>query len=68
MTISRSAYVTAAARRLGDGVLIAGTLAATATALIAAVVLFAMAGRLSHRRAAAVPPGLTAGAGGGERS
>ena len=62
---------------IGDDILIAGALAATVAAIVAALALFVMFGRLSHRRAeAGVPPSTShslpasqsAGTVGGDRS
>ncbi len=53
LVLSKVRASTAAARRIGDGVVIAGALAATVTALLAALALFVVFGRLSHRRAEA---------------
>jgi predicted outer membrane lipoprotein len=63
-------------RNLRSDIAIAGALAATAFAIVAALALFVMVGRLSQRRAEAgatstpqsLPAGPPAGAGGGERT
>ena len=53
MNMSRARTLAAVLRRIGDGVAIAGALAATVFAFVAAVALFVMVGRLSHRRVVA---------------
>ena len=57
--ISRVLASTAAVRRFGDSVVIAGALVATVAAIVAALALFVMFGRLSHRRAEAGWPTTT---------
>ncbi len=44
---------------IGDDILIAGALAATVAAIVAALALFVMFGRLSHRRAQTEAPAAT---------
>ena len=64
MDMSRARNLAAALRRIGDGIVIAGAFAATVFAFVAAVALFVMVGRLSHRRevsGASAPPALPAG-------
>jgi len=56
--ISRVLASTAAVR-FGDSVVIAGALVATVAAIVAALALFVMFGRLSHRRAEAGWPTTT---------
>jgi len=63
-------------RNLRSEIAIAGTLAATALVIVAALALFVMVGRLSQRRAEAgttsmlqsLPAGAPAGPEGGERT
>jgi len=76
MDMSRARNLAAALRRIGDGIVIAGAFAATVFAFVAAVALFVMVGRLSHRRdlsgASSAPPALpsgpSAGPEGGDRA
>ena len=50
MDMSRARTLAAALGRIGDGIVIAGAFAAMMFAFVAAAALFAMVGRLSHRR------------------
>jgi hypothetical protein len=50
MTTSRARVFSAAFRRMSDGLVIAGALAATAIAVVALLGLFVMVGKLSQRR------------------
>ena len=50
MDMSRARNLAATLRRIGDGIVIAGAFAAMMFAFVAAAALFAMVGRLSHRR------------------
>jgi len=59
LVMSRVRASTAAVRRFGDSVVIAGALVATVAAIVAALALFVMFGRLSHRRAEAGWPTTT---------
>jgi hypothetical protein len=76
MDLSRARTLAAALRRIVDGLVIAGALAATALAFVAAVALFVMVGKLSHRREAvgaspattSLPAGPYAGPEGSDRS
>jgi hypothetical protein len=76
MDISRARTLAVTLRRLGDGLVIAGALAATVLAFVAAVALFVMVGKLSNRRevsgaspaTTALPAGPYAGPEGSDRS
>jgi len=59
LVMSRVRGSTAAVRRIGSGILIAGALAATVLSLVSALALFVMFGRLSNRRAEAGEPTTT---------
>ena len=76
MAMSRARVMTSALRGIADGIVIAGALAAMVIAMVAAMALFVMVGKLSQRREVAgapstrpsVPMSLPAGAEGVKRT